>query len=184
MSWQQILLDEAYYQLGLEWHRIPIVILASIGIYLAFMLLVKVFGSRVLTSMTASDAVIIIMFGAVAGRVIVGVPPSLAAGVLGLATLMGLEAAFGVLRNAVGWSRFIDRKPILIMHHGEKVEANADFAHVSDTDIYSAIRKAGLGSKQEVQAMILEPTGQIAVIQEGKTMDPDVFRSVKGLGQD
>ena len=83
---------ESVYQLGIEPHRIPVVLLATIGIYLAFMILVKLFGTRVLTSMTASDAVIIIMFGAVAGRVIVGNPPTLAAGVIGLLTLMVLEA--------------------------------------------------------------------------------------------
>ncbi len=47
---------EALYQLGIEPHRIPVVILATVGIYLAFMILVKLFGTRVLTSMTASDA--------------------------------------------------------------------------------------------------------------------------------
>ena len=40
---------EAMYQLGIEPHRIPLVMLATLGIYLAFMVLVKLFGSRVLT---------------------------------------------------------------------------------------------------------------------------------------
>ena len=72
MDTLDLFLREITYQLGIEWHRIPVVVLATLGIYLSFMVLVKIFGSRVLTSMTASDAIIIIMFGAVAGRVIVG----------------------------------------------------------------------------------------------------------------
>ena len=171
---------EAMYQLGIEPHRIPVVMLATLGIYLAFMVLVKLFGSRVLTSITASDAVIIIMFGAVSGRVIVGNPPTLAAGVIGLFTLMLLEAAFGTFRKLVTWSRFIDRKPVLLVYKGQLQEDNMSFAHITERDINSAVRKAGLGRRTDVQLMILEPTGQISVIRRGQLVDASVFKDVLG----
>lgn len=171
---------EAMYQLGIEPHRIPVVMVATFGIYLAFMILVKLFGSRVLTSMTASDAVIIIMFGAVAGRVIVGNPPTLAAGVIGLFTLMLLEAAFGTFRQFVRWSKFIDRRPVLLVYKGELQEDNMAFAHITDRDVNSAVRKAGLGRRTDVQLMILEPTGQISVIRRGQLVDASVFKDVLG----
>ncbi|WP_407637921.1 DUF421 domain-containing protein [Corynebacterium singulare] len=171
---------EAMYQLGIESHRIPVVMVATFGIYLAFMILVKLFGSRVLTSMTASDAVIIIMFGAVAGRVIVGNPPTLAAGVIGLFTLMLLEAAFGTFRQFVRWSKFIDRRPVLLVYKGELQEDNMAFAHITDRDVNSAVRKAGLGRRTDVQLMILEPTGQISVIRRGQLVDASVFKDVLG----
>nr|WP_175973250.1 YetF domain-containing protein [Corynebacterium sp. Marseille-Q2823] len=168
------------YQLGIEPHRIPVVMIATLGIYLAFMLLVKLFGSRVLTSITASDAVIIIMFGAVSGRVIVGNPPTLAAGIIGLFTLMLLEAAFGTFRQLVRWSRFIDRKPVLLVYKGELHEDNMHFAHITERDINSAVRKAGLGRRSDVQLMILEPTGQISVIRRGQLVDASVFKDILG----
>ena len=171
---------EAMYQLGIEPHRIPVVMFATLGIYLAFMLLVKLFGSRVLTSITASDAVIIIMFGAVSGRVIVGNPPTLAAGIIGLFTLMLLEAAFGTFRQLVRWSRFIDRKPVLLVYKGELQEDNMHFAHITERDINSAVRKAGLGRRSDVQLMILEPTGQISVIRRGQLVDASVFKDILG----
>ena len=143
MDTLELFLREITYQLGIEWHRIPVVVLATLGIYLSFMILVKVFGSRVLTSMTASDA-IIIMFGAVAGRVIVGNPPTLAAGVIGLTTLMALEAAFGTIRKVVKWTRFLDRRPVLLVFRGKMVEENLTLAHITKSDIYSAARKAGI----------------------------------------
>lgn len=171
---------EAMYQLGIEPHRIPVVMIATLGIYLAFMLLVKLFGSRVLTSITASDAVIIIMFGAVSGRVIIGNPPTLAAGIIGLFTLMLLEAAFGTFRQLVRWSRFIDRKPVLLVYKGELQEDNMKFAHITERDINSAVRKAGLGRRSDVQLMILEPTGQISVIRRGQLVDASVFKDILG----
>ena len=98
-------------ELLIEPWRIPVIIATATGIYLGFMVLAKLFGSRILLAMTASDAVIIIMFGAVAGRVIIGHPPTLAAGLLGLASLMVLEAAFGTLRRFTGWGRLLNRPP-------------------------------------------------------------------------
>ena len=177
----ELLRQEAVYQLGIEPHRALVVVLATVGIYVAFMVLVKIFGSRVLTPMTASDAVIIIMFGAVSGRVIVGNPPTLASGVIGLATLVCLEAGFATIRNVLTWSKVIDRRPVLIMYQGTLNEPNMRLAHVSSLDIDSAIRKAGLGRRSDVQAMILEPTGQISIIRAGMEIDPCVLDDVLGF---
>ena len=180
MDTLELFLREITYQLGIEWHRIPVVVLATLGIYLSFMVLVKLFGSRVLTSMTASDAIIIIMFGAVAGRVIVGNPPTLAAGVIGLTTLMALEAAFGTIRKVVKWTRFLDRRPILLVFSGEMVQDNLTLAHISESDIYSAARRAGISRMEDVQIMILEPTGHISVIKVGQAIDPGLFKDLVG----
>ena len=180
MDTLDLFLREITYQLGIEWHRIPVVVLATLGIYLSFMVLVKLFGSRVLTSMTASDAIIIIMFGAVAGRVIVGNPPTLAAGVIGLTTLMALEAAFGTIRKVVKWTRFLDRRPILLVFSGEMVQDNLTLAHISESDIYSAARRAGISRMEDVQIMILEPTGHISVIKVGQAIDPGLFKDLVG----
>ncbi|MGV0398885.1 DUF421 domain-containing protein [Corynebacterium sp. MSK084] len=175
-------LREATFQLGIELHRVPVVMLSTLGIYLAFMVLVKLFGSRVLTSMTASDAIIIIMFGAVAGRVIIGVPPTLAAGVIGLTTLMALEAAFGTIRKVVKWTRFLDRRPVLIVFQGEMIDDNLTVSHITRSDVYSAVRKAGLARMEDVQIMVLEPTGHISVIKNGQDIDPDIFNDLVGSG--
>lgn len=180
MDTLELFLREITYQLGIEWHRIPVVVLATLGIYLSFMVLVKLFGSRVLTSMTASDAIIIIMFGAVAGRVIVGNPPTLAAGVIGLTTLMALEAAFGTIRKVVKWTRFLDRRPILLVFSGEMVEDNLALAHITESDIYSAARRAGISRMEDVQIMILEPTGHVSVIRVGQAIDPELFKDLVG----
>ena len=78
-------------QLAIEPWRIPVVMISAIGAYLGFLLLVRAFGVRVLAKMSSFDTVVIVMYGAVAGRVIIGHPPTLAAGIIGLLTLMGIE---------------------------------------------------------------------------------------------
>src|SRR5699024_1004742 len=85
--------------LGMVLWRIPIVIVSAIDMYLVFLLLVGIFGARVLSGLTGFDRGVGVMLGAVAGRVVIGHPPTLAAGVIGLVTLLCCEAAFGLIRN-------------------------------------------------------------------------------------
>ena len=172
--------DRYLDELLIEPWRIPVIIISAAGIYLGFMLLAKAFGSRVLLAMTASDAVIVIMFGAVAGRVIIGHPPTLAAGLLGLATLMVLEATFGTLRRYTGWGRALNRRPVLVVFEGTMLTDAMRSSHLSRTDVLTAVRRAGLGSVAEVQAMVLEPVGTMSVIRKGQPFDPAVLRGVKG----
>src|SRR5690625_4372414 len=102
MTWIDVLVEHAQDQIYIVPYRIPIVIFSAVAIYFVFLLLMKIFGSRVLASMSASDAVVIIMFGAVAGRVILGHPPTLATGIIGLATLIAMQALFGIFRTNTG----------------------------------------------------------------------------------
>ena len=183
MDWRELVLDDLQHQLSIEPYRIPTVILSAVGIYFAFMVLTRLFGSRVLTSVSASDAVVIIMFGAVAGRVIIGHPPSLAAGIIGLTTLMLLEAAFGEIRRKFGWSNFLDRRPILLIFKGEFVARGLRFAHMADADILSALRRAGIGTRSEVGAMVLEPTGTISVIRSGENVHAEVLENAIGFDE-
>ena len=53
-----------------------------------------------LAGMSSFDLAATIAFGAVMGRAVLGYTPTLAAGVSGMATLLALQAAFGVLRRS------------------------------------------------------------------------------------
>ena len=109
----------AISQLAIDPARIPVVILSGVCIYLGFLLLVRVFGVRVLAKMTTFDAVVIVMFGAVAGRVVIGHPPTLVAGIIGLLTLMAMEALFGMVRDLWGIKTALVGRPQVLVAHGE-----------------------------------------------------------------
>src|SRR5699024_12261429 len=118
MTWIDVLVEHVQDQITIVPYRIPIVIFAAVAIYFVFLLLMMNFGSPILATMSASDAIVIIMFRAVAGRVILGHPPTLATCIIGLATLMAMQALFGILRAKTGIGRILDREPILLMFDG------------------------------------------------------------------
>lgn len=167
-------------QLTVEPARIPVVVIAAIGAYVSFLALVKIFGTRVLSRMTAFDAVVVVMFGAVAGRVIIGHPPTLVAGIIGLATLMLMEATFGSFRKMRSIRRIFDTRPEIVFVHGAVVEKALKKTHLSRSDIRLAVRRAGIPRLADVQCIILEPTGDLSVFRAGVPIDPRLLRGVSG----
>lgn len=163
--------------MGIELWRIPIVMLSALGIYLAFLFFVRIFGVRVLTGWNGFDAVIIIMFGAVAGRVIIGHPPTLASGIIGLGTLMLLEAIFGTVQSTIGVNRMGGRARVLVAH-GEFVEHNMRRTHLKRHEVYAALRKAGISQLAQVQCVVLEASGGLSIIRAGVEVEPELLCGV------
>lgn len=166
--------------LGIELWRIPIVIMSAIAIYLVFLLLVRIFGARVLSGLTGFDVVVGIMLGAVAGRVIIGHPPTLAAGVIGLTTLLCCEAAFGLVRNNIRLHRAINARPTVVLAHGQPQPDLMRKTHITYDEITSCVRKAGLSNLKTVRCIVLEPSGALSVINYDDTLDPNVLHDVVG----
>lgn len=169
-------------QLTIEPWRIPVVVIAGVGVYLVFLLMIRIFGARVLSRMTAFDAVVLTMVGAVAGRVIIGHPPTLAAGVIGLITLMLLEAMFGAARSvSSGLRQTFDGRPRIVLVHGEWIFEELRKTHLAKSDVRFAIRRAGIHRMDMVQCVILEPTGELSIFREGTPVDPELLRGVAGV---
>lgn len=164
--------------LGGSWGQLLLVVVSAIAIYLAFMLYVRLFGARVLSNVTSFDAVVVIMFGAVAGRAILGETPTLLAGILGLGTLMGMEALFGSLRQHFGRFRVVGHQARVLMAHGTILSRAARAAHVSRSDILVSLRRAGISRFDQVQCVILEPNGALSVIREGEPIDARLLEGV------
>lgn len=175
-GWGDYLLTE----LGIEWYRVPVVMASAVIVYLIFLILVRVFGARVLTVTSGFDALVFIMLGAVAGRAILGDPPTVAVGIIGLATLLGMEAIFGAIERTWASRRFISAHPVLVFAHGRPIERACRRTHTSAEDLNAVMRRAGIGHHREVQCIILEPHGDYSVIREGAELDPAIFSTVRG----
>jgi uncharacterized membrane protein YcaP (DUF421 family) len=156
------------------------VVLAAIGIYVAFLVMVRIFGPRSLHGMSTFDAILVIMFGAVAARVILGYTPTLIAGVVGLATLFALEAVFGQVRATARGTRVLNARPVLVLADGVPLAAPMKRMHLTETELNSALRRAGVRSRAEVACAIFEPTGHLSILRYGEPIDPVLLDDVIG----
>lgn len=166
--------------LGMELWRIPVVVLSAVGIYLTALVLLRVFGARLITGLSVFDTVVALMFGAVAGRVILGHPPTLAAGVVGLTTLALLETVFGAITGTVRGARTMGGRARVIVARGRILADQARRGRVTRGHLNTALRAAGVRHLGEVQAVILEASGRLSVIRAGEPIDLDLLGDAIG----
>lgn len=154
------------------------VVVSAAGMYAAFLVMVRVLGARVLARMSTFDLVITLMLGAVAGRVILGDTPVLAAGVLGLGTLLACEVVVGQFRTNPRVHRWLTPDPILVIRDGQILTDGLRRAHITTDEVTGALRQRGVRRLDDVAYGIFEPTGVISVLARGSDVDPRLLEDV------
>ncbi|MGO1172838.1 MAG: DUF421 domain-containing protein [Actinomycetaceae bacterium] len=156
------------------------VALATAGMYIAMVLLVRVLGQRVLSGMSSFDLVAVIAFGSVIGRAALGEAPVLAGGLVALGTLLAMQAVVGVLRRARWGDRAMVARPVLLMAGDQVVDEHMKKCHVLPGELQSRLRLAGVNHYGQVAAVTFEPTGTISVLRRGEPVDPLLLSGVVG----
>lgn len=133
-----------------------------------------------LSGLTGFDIAVGVMLGAVAGRVIIGHPPTLAAGVIGLVTLLCCEVAFGLVRNNIRLHRAINARLTVVLAHSLPQPDLMRRTHIMYDESTSCIRKAGFSNLTKVRCIVLESSGTLSVLSYNDTLDPNVLHDVVG----
>ncbi len=167
-------------EFGLDWVDAARVVVSAIAFYVAVLLLVRFLGQRTLSSLSSFDLAAIIALGAVIGRAILGDTPTLLAGLLGLTTLLALQAITGELRRNRKAATIVNSPAVLLMAGPRLLDENLKRSHIVSSEVYSKLRMAGVRSLEEVACVILEPTGQISVLKRGEKIDPALLVGVVG----
>lgn len=172
--------EELWSELGISGPHALAVVLSAVGIYLVFLVSVRLLGQRVLSAMSTFDVVVTVMLGAVAGRVILGHPPTFASGVVGLSTLFLLEVVFGSLGARDRWRRVLNAPARVLMTGGRVHEKALRRAHITRSELNGALRRAGVRSVSEVACVVHESGGGLSVLRRGVPIDPELLRDVAG----
>ncbi|GGD34711.1 DUF421 domain-containing protein [Microbacterium faecale] len=166
--------------LGVTWLEAGAVALATVGMYVALVVLIRILGQRMLSGMSSYDLAAVIAFGGLIARAALGESPRLAGGVIALVTLVALQALSGVIRQTRFGSWLVVNRPVLIMAGSEVLQRHMDRCHVSYPELHSRLRQSGVSHADQVGAVIFEPSGTLSVIRRGQPMDPLFFRDVVG----
>ncbi|WP_156760851.1 DUF421 domain-containing protein [Microbacterium karelineae] len=166
--------------LGITWLEAAAVALATVGMYLALVLLVRVLGQRMLSGMSSYDLAAVIAFGGIVARAALGEAPVLGGGIVALITLVALQALSGVVRRTRFGSRLVVNRPVLLMAGPEIIERHMRRCHVSTAELHSRLRQAGVSHPDQVGAVVFEPSGALSVVRAGQPIDPRVFDEVIG----
>ncbi|MGI8938468.1 MAG: DUF421 domain-containing protein [Iamia sp.] len=165
-------------EIGSTWAGVGLVVASSSLMLIGLIALVRINGLRSFSKMSSFDFAVTVAFGSLLAGVAVS-GSSLVDGLIAAATLLGLQAAISMARSRFSSGRVVDNQPLLLMAGGEMLEANMRSARVTGDDVRAKLRAANVHSYADVQAVVLETTGDISVIHGAESIEPDLLRDVR-----
>ncbi|HWG94946.1 MAG TPA: YetF domain-containing protein [Mycobacteriales bacterium] len=166
-------------ELGAEWQRFAVVVVAAVVAYTAVIAMTRLAGLRSLAQMSSFDFAATVAVGSTLSSTITGSVP-LAAGVLALAMLFLLQYVVATLRRRGLLGGAADNAPMLLMAGPEVLEDNLRHVRLSRQELWSQLRQAGVHSRSQVHAVVMETTGSISVLRTGEPVDDELLAGVRG----
>jgi uncharacterized membrane protein YcaP (DUF421 family) len=145
------------------------VLRAAVG-YAFLLIAFRLLGRRELGRLTNFDLVVVLVVANVMQNAMIGDDNSLTGGLIGAATVLGLNA---VVAAAVYVSRRVERlvdgDPVIIVADGRLLRSRLRRELITENEVLAAARNVGIQELADVRLAILESTGEINVFPvEGK----------------
>lgn len=157
------------------------VFVSGIGTYAALLTLTRVAGLRSFSKMSGFDFATTVAFGSILASTLLSKDPPVASAVFGLVLLYGLQYTVSKARQfSPRIQRLVDNEPLLLMAGTRIITENMRTARVTEDDLRSKLRLAGVTDRRQVLAVVFETTGDCAVLREGDTLDPWLLTKVRG----
>ena len=146
-------------------------------VYLTIVVALRIMGKREFSQLSPLELVTLLLIPEISSQAILGEDFSLTNAVIALATLFSLTFVMTVLRYRFGrLDRMVEGTPTVLVHDGKIYPKNMDLERISETEMFAEMHKAGLVELDEVEWMILETDGRLAIVpkQRGSIAVPEV----------
>lgn len=167
-----------------SWSAILMVIISTIGIYIALIVFTRIAGLRSFSKMSSFDFAITVAFGSIIATTILAKDPPLFQAIIGLGALYAIQMTVAALRgNSKIMTMLVENDPILLMKGTEILEENLKEAKVTHDDLRAKLREANVTKLSQVQAVIMEATGDISVMHndsDDHSIDDVLLKGVRG----
>lgn len=164
--------DITFYFAG--WKPIARIVIVGVSMYVALVVFLRISGSRTLSSMNAFDFIVTVAIGSVFGRALTAKSVALAEAIVAFGLLVALQ--YSVTWIQIRWPffrRVVTNPPALLYFRGEFVDEAMRRQRVTESEVQTAVRKKQFGSLEEVEAVVLESSGEFSVI--GSVEDGSAF---------
>jgi uncharacterized membrane protein YcaP (DUF421 family) len=170
--------DITYLWNGIE-PVLRVLFIAMTG-YATLLIMLRVSGQRTLAQMTAMDLVVTVTLGSAFGRVLTAREVALVEVIAAFGALVLLQ---WLVAQMWGRTRRVRRSvavwPTLLFYAGDPIPSALDRHHLLHDDLYTAARQQGMGSLEDVQAILLEANGAFTVLSKNKYGDGSAVDSLR-----
>lgn len=164
-----------------DWSGLGRVIVVGTLAYVALVLVLRISGKRTLSKMNAFDLVVTIALGSTLATIILSKDVALAEGILALGLLIGLQYVvtwWSVRSNMI--NHLVKSDPALLFYQGQFLHDQMRASRVVENEVLASVRQQGIASLNDVEAVILETDGSMAVVTSGSA-GASALTSVAGV---
>ena len=166
-------------RLGGSWTLLAAVLVSTVAVYVTVIVLTRLAGVRSLAKMSSFDFAATVAVGSTVASTALGSTP-LSSGLLVLLLLYALQWVVARLRQHGLLGGLVDNRPLLLMAGAQLVDANLRRAGVSPSEVWAALRQAGVLRREDVRAVVMETTGDLSVLTGQGRVDDDLLDGVRG----
>ena len=146
-----------------------LVVISVLGIFSAMMVITRIFGLRTFAKMSSFDFASTIAIGSILASIVINKDQGILKGILALICVIGFQTLFSYLVRKNDWfKKLFTNKPKFLMKNGEIFYDNLKSCNVGVSDLMAKLREANVHQLSEVQAVVFESTGDIAVLHSSE----------------
>lgn len=163
-----------------NWASVERTIIITILAYVALILLLRISGKRTLSKMNAFDFIVTIALGSAFASVALTKDIALADGVLVFALLIGMQYIItwlSVRSNTI--KGLITSQPTLLLYKGELLDNVMRKERITLEEIKVAMRTKGISELKDIDAIVLETTGDINIIGKMEIAESQTMQGVQ-----
>lgn len=143
--------------------------LRTVGVYLALLILIRVFGKRLMAQMNSQDLVVVLLLSNVVQNAIIGNDNSLLGGVIGAVVLVAANWALDEVSGRVGWfDRLVNGTPTALITDGAPDTEALRRLSITSHELDVTLHEQGADAVAEVQRATIGPGGAVLIeLNEG-----------------
>lgn len=146
-------------------------ILGSIMMFLIIILLTRIIGLRSFAKFTVFDFAFTIAIGSIISSTLTS-STSIAHGSVAIASLLFLAFIASFLQKKFpALSSVISNKPLMLMKGNKILNENLKYARIEKSQLMAKLREANVSRLTQIQAVVLESTGDISVLHKSTDTD-------------
>lgn len=142
------------------------VVLLCVLAYGTLVMMLRIGGKRTTSKLNAYDWVVTVALGSMLGATVLTDAVPLLEGVAAFATLIALQWSLSWLTTRSKLvHRIVKSEPALLYWQGEFLQDRMRAERVAEDEILAAVRESGLGSLDDIEAVVLETNAEFSVVR-------------------
>ena len=165
-----------------SWESLLRTFIITVLAYFSLIIMLRVSGKRTLSKMNAFDFTVTVALGSTLAAVSLNKEIPLADGALALALLVFLQFMITWLSVRIDFvKRIITSTPSLILYKGEMILSALKRERITTEEVWAKAREKGYSSLKDIDAMILETTGEITIVSQIDDENVSTLKLVKNF---